>query len=225
LFGIWFASSGTHFCCTWVCIKASVVCSAYQFLWLFSVQAFCWAKLNHRTLLSPPPPNLETIATQKRKSRLFYETIKYFLSNKNDIGYQFCSVHWHIPHRKMAGALLFDRQVTLKASLNHRAATACSCYFRYFHFDCFFGYQSVRKWTSHTIKNFSRECTKVELEDYFPFEPETVPVGCYFLMTNTYKSVRCQNVENQNVKFQNVGCKNVEKITESCMCGFVCDLV
>jgi hypothetical protein len=28
----------------------------------------------------------------------------------------------------MAGALLFDRQVTLKASLNHRAATACSCF-------------------------------------------------------------------------------------------------
>jgi hypothetical protein len=30
----------------------------------------------------------------------------------------------------MAGALLFDRQVTLKASLNHRAATACSCSFK-----------------------------------------------------------------------------------------------
>jgi hypothetical protein len=28
----------------------------------------------------------------------------------------------------MAGGLIFDRQVTLKASLNHRAEMACSCF-------------------------------------------------------------------------------------------------
>jgi hypothetical protein len=43
---------------------------------------------------------------------LFYETKKIFSFNskRNDISYQFCSVHQHILHRKMAGALLFDRQ-------------------------------------------------------------------------------------------------------------------
>jgi hypothetical protein len=29
-------------------------------------RSFCWARLNHRTLSSPPPPNLETIASTAR---------------------------------------------------------------------------------------------------------------------------------------------------------------
>jgi hypothetical protein len=42
---------------------------------------FCWAKLNHRMLLSTPP-HLETIAS--RQASLLYKTNKYFQIKKNN---------------------------------------------------------------------------------------------------------------------------------------------
>jgi hypothetical protein len=81
---------------------ASGFSDAWQFLSKRTI-GFCWAKLNHRTLMSTPPPKLEMIVSAR--ARIY--------RNRN------CKFFMHI----------FLQFNNFQASLNHRA-NACSCLLR-----------------------------------------------------------------------------------------------